>query len=336
MHSFSWQDATSVLDAQRAINTTVSDLLGKSDSGKSVIKAGGIDLIDLMKEGLVKPDNIVNILNIPNIKAFSFDIKSGLRLGAGMTLSEIENNEYVKSEYPALHQAVSLAATPHIRNIATLGGNLAQRTRCWFFRSKHHECIRKGSGTCYAQNDANEYHAIMNNDFCASVHASSLSPALLIYNAQVEIAGEDDLRREVPLSEFFIHPTNNSSNENILKAGEIITAVIFPTHSKRTKAVYLKQMARESHDWPIAEVAVSAEVDGDNLKNPMIILGSAAPIPIRAFAAEQSLSGQALSEASALNAARVAMKDATPLTKNAYKVFILKILIKRAILSLVS
>jgi xanthine dehydrogenase YagS FAD-binding subunit len=334
MHSFSWQDATSVKEAQNATNTTVSKLLGNNGKGKSVIKAGGVDLLDLMKEGLVKPDKIVNILNIPNFKSNSYDKNVGLRLGAGMTLSELENNPQIISDYPALYKAISVAATPHIRNRATLGGNLAQRTRCWYFRSKYHDCIRKGSGTCFAQEGENEFHAIFKNDYCASVHASSLVPSLLVYNARVEIAGEHDLRTEIPLADFFIHPKENSNTENILKTGEIITAIILPVPAKKLKAIYMKQMARESHDWPIAEVAVSAEVYGDKIKNPMIILGSAAPIPMRCDAAEKVLTNQPISEALAMRSANAVMEAATPLAKNEYKVYIFKILIKRALLSL--
>ncbi|MDZ7608561.1 MAG: FAD binding domain-containing protein [Cyclobacteriaceae bacterium] len=162
MNKFSWYEATSVNDALQHVNATASDILGKPAGNPGVIlKAGGVDLLDLMKEGLVNPSTIVSVKNIPGLDKISFDEKTGLNLGANVTLADIENNEVIKSKYLALHLAVAHAGTPQLRNSATLGGNLAQRTRCWYFRSLEHECFRKGSGICYAQKGENEFHAIM-------------------------------------------------------------------------------------------------------------------------------------------------------------------------------
>ena len=164
MNKFSWYEAKTVEDAVDKVNATASDILGKAYNDSSVIfKAGGIDLLDLMKEGLVNPSTIVSIRKIPGLDKIEYDEKEGLKIGANVTLAELENNAIVKEKFVALHQAIAHAGTPQLRNSATLGGNLAQRTRCWYFRSIDHQCYRKGSGTCYAQEGENEFHAIMNN-----------------------------------------------------------------------------------------------------------------------------------------------------------------------------
>jgi xanthine dehydrogenase YagS FAD-binding subunit len=336
MNKFSWYEAKSVEDALGKVNATVSEILAKNGNPTAtVLKAGGVDLLDLMKEGLVTPGTIIGIRNIPGLDKIEYDSKAGLRIGANVTLGEMEANSRIRDQYQALFQAVSHAGTPQVRNSATLGGNLAQRTRCWYFRSIDHECYRKGSGICFAQEGENEFHAVMNNQPCASVHSSSVATALLAFNAKVEIVSADGKKREVRMEDFFVHPEKDSRTENILKANELISAVIIPATGANTKSYYIKQGARESHDWALADVAVVAEMSGNRCKKAEIALGAAAPVPIKAKAAADSLNGKEINEASAVNAGEIAMKDATPLAHNAYKVPLFKTIIKRAILKTV-
>lgn len=336
MNKFSWYEAKSVEDALGKVNATVSQILAKDNNpSASVFKAGGVDLLDLMKEGLVNPGVVIGIKNIPGLDKIEFDSKTGLRIWANVTLAEMVSNTAIREKYQALYQAVEHAGTPQIRNSATLGGNLAQRTRCWYFRSIDHECYRKGSGTCFAQEGENEFHAIMDNQPCASVHSSSVSTALLAFNARVEIQSADGKKREVKMEDFFVHPSQDSRTENVLKANELITAVIVPAVNENTKSYYIKQGARESHDWALADVAVVAEINGTRCKKAEIALGAASPIPIKAKAAADSLNGKEINEASAVNAGEIAMKNATPLANNAYKVPLFKTIIKRAILKTV-
>jgi len=336
MNKFSWYEAKSAEEALEKVNATVSDILAKNGYPSSAIfKAGGIDVLDLMKEGLVRPGMVINIRNIPGLDEIAYDPKSGLRIGANATLSKMEANPEIRDKYLALHQAVSHAGTPQLRNSATLGGNLAQRTRCWYFRSIDHQCYRKGSGTCFAQEGENEFHAIIRNQPCASVHSSSVSTALLAFNARVEILSSNGKKREVKMEDFFVHPSVDSRTENVLNANEMITAVMVPPVDENTKSYYIKQGARESHDWAMADVAVVAEISGNRCKKAEIALGAAAPVPIKAKDAADSLSGAVINESSASKAGEIAMKDATPLAKNGYKVPMFKTIIKRAILKTV-
>ncbi len=333
MNKFSWYEAKLVEDALDIVNATSSDILAKSPKDSTVIfKAGGIDLLDLMKEGLVNPGTIIGIKKIPGLDKIGYDEKLGLKIGANATLSELEGNELIKNKYLALHQAVAHAGTPQLRNTATLGGNLAQRTRCWYFRSIEHQCYRKGSGTCYAQNGENEFHAIMNNQTCASVHSSSVSTALMAFNAKVQIVSSDGKTREVEMEDFFVHPEDNSKNETILMAGELITGVIVPPMKVNTKSYYIKQGARESYDWAIADVAVVMEMSGGKCNNAEIVLGAAAPVPMKAEKSASMLKGKRIDEALAKSAGKRSVKGATPLSGNAYKVPIFKTIVKRAIL----
>ena len=335
MNKFSFFEATSVEEALEQVNSTVSATIQPNASpGASVLKAGGIDLLDLMKEGLSKPEKLVSINNIPQLKESTFDEKKGLRLGAGITLAEISANARIKADYFALHQAASKAATPQIRNMATLGGNLAQRTRCWYFRSKYHECYRKGSSTCFAQIGENEYHAILGNQNCASVHASSLATAMMAFDAAIEITGKEGKMKIVSMNEFFVSPDVDRKRETILEAGEIITAVILPKVKENMKSHYIKMGERESNDWPLAEVAVVVELNGEKCKKANIVLGAVAPVPVVSESAIEAIKGQTINEQTARAAGIAAMTSATPLSQNAYKVPIFETIIKRALLAL--
>ena len=335
MNKFSWLKATSIEEALNNASATSSELLQPDSSeDAAVLKAGGVDLLDLMKEGLVKPAKLIDIRSIPGMSRINLHKRDGLQIGAGTTLSEIEHDAFITKNFPALQMAAAKAATPNIRNMATLGGNLAQRTRCWYFRSKHHECIRKGSGTCYAQDGKNEFHAIMHNDTCTSVHASSIATALMAYEAEIVIMGLDGTKKVVPINEFFVSPSEDSRRESILTSKELISQVNLPAVSSNVRAYYIKQGARESYDWPIADVAVVAEMDGSRVKWVNIVLGAAAPVPLRSDAASDMLKGKELTKSRAEKVAEIAMKEATPLSQNAYKVPIFKAIIKRAILKL--
>lgn len=332
MNKFSFIEATSIQEALEHTNSTVSETIQPGSSADaSVLKSGGIDLLDLMKEGLSQPKKLVSIQNIQGLEELSFDEKKGMRLGANVTLAEVAASEKIKSNYFALHQAASKAATPQIRNMATLGGNLAQRTRCWYFRSKYHVCYRKGSSTCFAQIGENEYHAILGNQDCASVHASSLATALTAFDAAVEITDKDGKVKIVSIDDFFVSPDVNPAKENILEANEIITAVILPKAKDNVKSYYIKMGQRESNDWPLADVAVVAELSGEKCKKAKVVLGAAAPVPYVSKEASETIEGQIVNKENATAAGKAAMAAATPLSQNAYKVPIFETIIERAI-----
>jgi len=336
MERFQWAAARTLEEAQEQVNATTSDVVTKRAKGKSsILKAGGVDLLDLMKEGLATPDKVISITSIPGMDRITYDAKNGLRMGALVTLSQMEEDGTIKEKYTALNESVSHAATPQVRNMATLGGNLAQRPRCWYFRSELHHCLKKGGNTCFAQEGQNEIHAIYDTAICPCVHSSSLSTALMAFGASVEILDKNGKTKMVKLSDFFTTPDVDVTRENILEPKEIITAVVIPNQPEGTKSFYIKQASRESYDWALADTAVVLQLSGDTCKKASIVLGAAAPVPIHATKAENALTGKTISETTAAEAGKLATAEATPLSHNAYKIPMFQSIVKKCILQTV-
>ncbi|MDH3650434.1 MAG: FAD binding domain-containing protein [Saprospiraceae bacterium] len=337
MNKFSWYEAKSVEDAVKQANSTVSKELNEPAGDAAIFKSGGIDVWDLFKEGLIEPKTVVNVRNIPGLDKIGFSQNNGLSIGANVTLTEMEDSEEIKKNFSALQVAVAHAATPQLRNMSTLAGNLAQRTRCWYFRSSDHPCLRKGGDRCFARNQdsgENENHAILDNATCVSLHASSIATALLAYQASVVYVDSTGAKMEVPIEDFFVSPGQDVTSENILKPGDLITEIRIPTPSANTKSYYIKQVARESYDWSLADVAVVAEMSGKTCEKISIALGAAAPTPIRAYRAEGLLVNKPITEAKAKLAAEAAVGFARPLTMNGYKVPLFESIVKRALLEI--
>ncbi len=319
MNRFEYADAATV---DEAIQLTVKG---------SAIKAGGVDLLDLMKERLAMPSRLVNIRNIPGLDQVKEDEK-GLSVGPLVTLAQLSSHPIVLKKYTALAQAAGHAATPQIRNMATAGGNLLQRPRCWYFRSELTHCRKKGGEICFAQEGENQYHAIFNNKLCAIVHPSALAVPLIAMNAMIEISSAKG-KREVLLEEFLVPPNVELHRENLLDPGEIVTNIRVPALARGARSHYLKQREKESFDWPIADAAVVLETEGDNCKKLSLVLGAAAPVPHRAKETEAKLAGQPLTRDNLLAAADAGLAAATPLSQNSYKIPLFRNLIARAILA---
>jgi xanthine dehydrogenase YagS FAD-binding subunit len=319
MNRFEWVPATSVDQA-------ISHLR----SG-AVAKAGGIDLLDMMKEGLTSPPRLVNIRTIPGLDRIAEE-GGGVAIGPLATLTRIAASETVRRRLPALAAAAFAAATPNIRNAATAGGNLLQRPRCWYFRRSEFNCLKKGGDRCYAIEGENEYHAIFDNGVCAIVHPSSLAVPLVAYGASVAIEGGSG-KRQVPLERFFVHPHDDLSRENVLAADELVVGITVPLPAKGTRSAYVKQGEKESFDWPLADAAVVLGMNGSQVRSASIVLGAAAAVPMRARKAEEFLGGKRLDEANARQAAALAVEGATPLEKNGYKVPMFRAVVARALLS---
>ena len=313
-----WSDARSVQDA-----------LGQLD-GKTLVKAGGIDVMDRLKEGLDSPTRLVNIRTISGMDYIKED-SGWLRIGPLVTLATIADYPLLRQRYVALADAALKAATPQIRNMATIGGNLLQRPRCWYFRSDQFHCLRKGGDRCFAQDGENEYHAILDNQVCAIVHPSAAASALMAFGAKLQIESRKG-EREVALEDFFVRPEQDVTREHSLAADEILTEIRVPMPSAATRSAYTKIAQKESFDWPLAEVAVVLEQRGGVVNRASIVLGAAAPIPWRAKAAESALAGKTLNEDAARAAAKAAIEGATPLSDNAYKIPIFEAVVRRTIL----
>jgi xanthine dehydrogenase YagS FAD-binding subunit len=309
---------------------TVDEALSQM-KGDAVVKAGGIDLLDLMKDGIVSPPKLVSIRNVHSLHKIEATEK-GLQLGPLVTLSEIAEHTEIQKRYAALSDAAGHAATPQVRNMATVGGNLMQRPRCWYFRSTDFDCRKKGgSDECHALQGENQYHAIVNNGTCATVHPSSTAVPLLAMNAEVELTSKAG-KRTVAMRDFYVAPEEDLQHETAVKPGELITAIRVPVPAAGTRSAYQKYGEKESFDWPLADAGVVLEMDGNMCRNAAIVLGVAAPTPIHATEAEAALRGKTINEQTARDAGKLAVAKATPLSQNGYKVQLFQTAVYRTIL----
>jgi xanthine dehydrogenase YagS FAD-binding subunit len=293
--------------------------------------AGGTSLLNLMKEDVIAPAVVVNIKSIKGLDRIEAS-PDGLRIGANVTLAALLENEALAKAYPALAQALATVATPQIRNVATLGGNLCAKTACWYFMHDGFSCPKKGHSVgCPAKTGDHEQHAIFATDFpCVSVHASSAAPALVALGAKVRIAGPKG-NREIGLEEFFSMDQKDIPRENVLQPNEIVTHVALGKANPKSATHVV--LPKTSHDWPTGLASVALDLQGGTVKAARICLGAVAPIPWRAKAAEEALAGKAVNEETAGKAADAAVASAAPLANNAYKVKTAHTAVKRAILA---
>jgi xanthine dehydrogenase YagS FAD-binding subunit len=314
-----------------AVPKNIDKAIEYLNSSNALLKGGGIDLLDLMKEQLLDPARIVTIRDLEELKFLKEESNGKFLVGPGQTLTEIAEHDKIKKSYTALAQASQGVANIQIRNSATIAGNLCQRPRCWYFRSSDFNCSRKGGDTCFALDGENQYHAIFyNSDGCAIVHPSAAAVALMALNATLIISdGKEE--KEVEIEKFFVSPSENIERENILNRNEMIIAIVIPAEMKNYVSYYFKQKEKQSFDWPLADVAVAFKIQGDRCQDARIVLGSAAPIPFRSAPAEQVLKNTIINRESAMQAANAAMANAEPLEFNAYKVPIFKTVIFRTI-----
>jgi xanthine dehydrogenase YagS FAD-binding subunit len=324
MQSFEWVDATSVEHAASLLATD-------GPAGSVVAKAGGVDLVDLMKEGIVRPSRVVNLKSIDGLGDITETDGGGLTIGALVTLADIESAVAVRTRYPALADAARHAATPQVRNAATIGGNLLQRPRCWYFRSAHFH--QQGvDAAAAAIKGENQYHAIFDNAKSAMVHASTPATALVAYGAEVELTNQNRQSRTVLVKDLLLPPDAARDRDTSVARGEILTRLRIPPLGGRTQVAYHKQTERESYDWPICDAAVVLRMDGKTVTEAGIVLGWVAPTPRRALESERVLRGRVVNDSLAREAARAAVAGATPLSKNAYKVPVLEAVVRRTIL----
>jgi xanthine dehydrogenase YagS FAD-binding subunit len=342
MNAFEWTQPTDLKTALVQANVTVADAMlvtagkGKApkDGATVIFKAGGVDLLDLLKEGLVMPSRVVSLKALPGLDGIRAEPKTGLHLGPLVTLARLEREAQLRQSYPVLAEAVAHAATIQLRNAATLGGNLMQRPRCWYFRNEHFVCRKKGGEKCFANEGENKFHAIFNNGVCSAVHASTLSTALVALGAHLELTGPKGTR-QVSLEDFFVTPDKDVTREAAIGPNELITDVILPPPALGTRSGYLKQGERESYDWALVDVAVVLDLADGRCRSASVVLGSVAPVPLRAKGAEAALVGGPVNQTTAAAAARAAVSGATPLAHNAYKVPLLEAVVRRTILKAV-
>ena len=310
--------------------TTVDGALSQLKDG-AVVKAGGVDLLDRMKNGTTQPEKLVNIRNVSTLRGIE-ETDNGLKIGALATLTEISEHPAIRSKYQILSDACGSAATPHIRNMATVGGNLLQPVQCWYYRSVEFQCLRKGKDVCFAFNGLNQYHAIMEYGTCPAVAPSSAAVALLGLNGSVELVSAKRGKRVVAIKDLYLHPDANPTKFTVIEPDELLTAVIIPKPAPGTRSAYQKYGEKDSFDWAIADAGVVLEMEGNVCRRAIVTMSAASPVVRRSAQAEAELTGKPITEATARAAGKAAMEGATPLSMNAYKVDLFPVAIYRTVM----
>jgi len=313
----SWEDAAARMAAAREKKIS------------SEVKGAGTELLDRIKEYNLAPDLVIDLRRLTSHSSIQRNSSGGISIGALVTLTAVA--EGLRSELPALADACLGAATPQIRNAATLAGNLCQRPRCWYFRSSEFQCLKKGGAECLAKSGENEFHAIFGNDTCAIVHPSAAGVALVSLNARIETLAAGG-GRTLAAADFFVRPEVDIFSENALEPGELVVE-IHVDRPRGQRSAYRKIKQKQAFDWPLADAAVAFREEGGTAKDVRIVIGSAAPVPWRARAAEALVEGKRIDAALAAKAGEAALADATPLGKNAYKLPMVAAVVRRTLLA---
>lgn len=321
MKNFAYTRAGSPSEAleQLAVPGRTTDLLG-----------AGIDLLDLLKEGLATPDVLVSLAELEELRAIDVPASGMISIGARATVAEVAAHAGLGAVCAALVQAASETATPQVRTRATVGGNLLQRPRCWYFRRLELQCLRKGGAFCLAVGGENRDHAILGGGPCWYIHPSSLAVPLVALDASLRILGASGVR-DVPVGEFFVPPAEDATREHRLEPGELLEAILIPVPSGADVSAHCRLTEKQSHDWPMAEAAVRVRVEGGVVSECRLVLGAVAPIPWRAREAETYLVGKPATGDSFRAAAELALVGAYPLSDNAYKVDVAKVALESAL-----
>jgi len=317
--------------------TSLDEVIRLLAAGQSQTRliAGGSDLLGELKDEVVSYERLVSLAGVEELRHIQEE-SGGLRLGALVTLAQLEYEPRLQGPYRILAEAARSVATPEIRTQGTLGGNLCQRPRCLYYRQALTPCLKKGGADCPARDSLYQaYLSIMGGHGCYSVHASDLAPPLLALDAQVSLVGPSGARA-LPLEEFFTGPEQDVRRENVLAADEVLTAVLLPAARPEWQGTYLKARERTAGDFPVVSVAVGYALDAGLIRQVRLVLGGVAPVPWRSPAAEAVLSDQQPSPALAARAATAAFGEAKPLAHNAFKVEIGHALVERAIMAVAS
>jgi xanthine dehydrogenase YagS FAD-binding subunit len=299
--------------------------------GDAQILAGGTDLLGLMKDFVVTPKRVVNIKNVSGLDSIRAE-RDGLRIGASVTLDRIVEEPQIRQNYPALAQTVADAASPQVRNMATIGGNLSQRPRCWYFRNGMGLLPKAPDGKSMVVEGDNRYHAILGNEGPAYfVSPSTIAPMLIAYGARLRIMGPDG-ERELAVEKFFRIPGSDAEREHDLKPNELVTEILLPP-AKNVRAANYEVRQKASFDWPLATAAVVLRMDGSTVQNASIVIGAVAPVPWVSQEAAQAIANKAIDEHTASAAGAAAVSKARPLSHNDYKVKLAAVAVKRALLA---
>lgn len=335
MRPFTYLRALSAENAVAAARAAAADGNTPSARRPSQFMAGGTNMTDYMTLGVVQPATLIDINHLPAPAYRHIEAnRDGLRLGALVRMAEAEDHPVVRNQYPVIHDALKLAASRQIRNMASLGGNLLQRTRCEYLRETSWPCNKRQPGSgCAALQGFNRQHAVLGvSEHCIAAYAGDFAQALIALDAEIETVGHSDGARKIPLARLHRRPGDRPDIETILESGELIAAIVVPAGSWTARSHYVKIRDRQSYQFALTAAAVALDLDGDKVREARIALGGVATVPWRARDAEAALNGQVLDEASAMKAADAAFADARTRTHNAFKVPLGKATLVRALL----
>ena len=302
-----------------------------SDWGQTEVLAGGTDLVSLMKDYVSAPNRVVSVKDVKELRSIEYKSGSGLRLGATVTLQELIDSPDVKRNCAALVEAAEGVSSQQIRAMGTVGGDLLQRPRCWYYRAGY-GLLAQLNGKSLVPDGDNRYHAILGNSGPAYfVNPSSLAPILIALGARVKLVGPGG-PRELDVDKLFVTPSNDQGREHAIKPNEVLTEIVVPHHAGAKSAVY-EVRQKEALDWPLAAAAVVLHMEGQTVKGARVVLGHVAPVPWPSPEAEEALAGKTISEDVADQAGNAAVSKATPLSKNTYKVQLARVAVKRAVVA---
>jgi xanthine dehydrogenase YagS FAD-binding subunit len=321
IRNFAYVKAGSIAEAIKALGTKGAKL-----------HAGGTDLLGCMRDEVFEAQRVVSISGLKELKGVSARPDGGVKIGALTTIADIAANTSLAEKYAVLTQAAAEVASPQLREQGTIGGNLCQRPRCWYFRGDFH-CARKGGDMCYAAEGENQYHAIFGGERCFFVHPSDTAVALVALQAQLMITGPSG-SKPVKIESFFVGPDKDILKENILAPDEIITEIHLPPIAGKVRSSYRKIRARRAWDFALTSVGIVLQFEKETVSKARLILGGVAPYPWRAVAAEKLLIGKKPDSAVAAAVAQAAVEKADPLRDNGYKVEMVKGAVEESILAL--
>lgn len=302
------------------------------DASSSQYLGGGVDLLGQMKDDLTTPKRLVNLKTISESDTID-QREAGWTIGPNVILARLQNHEEIKTRFPAIAEAARHVGSPQIRNMGTLGGNLAQHSRCWYYRQKDVKCLKNGGTQCYARSGDSRYHCLFTRNACISPAVSNLATALMALNGKVFVLTEEG-EKEWTIEDLYASAWTDSEAHNSLKSGDLIVRVVVPDEGRRSH--YIQQSDKAEFDWALVSAAASAKVEDGVLREPRIALGSVASGPYQVEEVNAMLEGQTLTEDLAAKAAEKLLDGAAESPENAYKVPLAKALARRCLMKLVS
>jgi xanthine dehydrogenase YagS FAD-binding subunit len=301
---------------------TLQDAVKQAASTGAGVLAGGTDLLGCMRDGILPLTKLVSMSGVKDLRGIGKRSDEGLTIGSLTTITEVAESTVVRKNYPALSMAASEVASPQLRNQGTIGGNLCQKPRCWYYRGDF-LCLRKGGDRCIAVAGENPYHCIFGGGPCFIVHPSDIAPALVAFGASVRTAGPRG-ERTIPVEKFHVPPSVDVRKDTVLEPGEIVTSIELPPAPKSAKSLYRKVRARNSWDFALAGAAIVVTMNDRTVTSASIVLSGAAPVPWRSKDAEGAITGKRLDEKVIAQAADAVVRNAMPLAQNGYKVHLFR------------